>query len=139
MRIDGDGGRSNLHDPVVVLLHGFMGSPEDLAPFARSLGVRAEFFFPQGHVDLRDRGLRGRAWWPEDADTKLRAAGPSADLSGWIPDGLSDARSWLEDILDEVKGATDPRPLVLGGFSQGAMLACDLVLRSARAVDGLVL
>jgi len=126
--------------PRVVLLHGFMGIPDDLAPFARSLGVRARFTFPEGLVDLAPLGLRGRAWWPVDAESRADsvATGPR-DLSQFVPAGLDAARTHLDRLLDELEREGTPAPLVLGGFSQGAMLSCDLALRSQRPLAGLAL
>jgi phospholipase/carboxylesterase len=44
--------------------------------------------------------------------------------------GLEAARQQLGEFIGTIK-ATEPNlPLFLGGFSQGAMLACDLVLAS---------
>jgi phospholipase/carboxylesterase len=126
--------------PRVVLLHGFMGTPDDLAPFARSLGVRARFTFPEGLVDLAPLGLRGRAWWPVDADERADsvAAGPR-DLSNFVPEGLDAARAHLDGLLDDLEREGPPGPLVLGGFSQGAMLSCDLALRTQRPLAGVAL
>jgi phospholipase/carboxylesterase len=124
----------------VVLLHGFMGTSEALSPFARSLGVDAQFVFPEGLVDLAPRGLRGRAWWPIDTDARAEALarGPR-DLSDFGPEGLDDAQAHLSALLDDLDRQDPARPLVLGGFSQGAMLSCDLALRTPRALSGLVL
>jgi phospholipase/carboxylesterase len=125
--------------PVVVLLHGFQSVPDDLAPFARSLGVKARFFFPEGPVDLAERRLRGRAWWAIDVDKRHGPEGWPEDISDQHPVGLSAARARLDAILDEAIAESGGGPLFVGGFSQGAMLACDLVLRSDRDVAGLVL
>jgi phospholipase/carboxylesterase len=126
--------------PRVVLLHGFMGTPDDLAPFARSLGVQARFVFPGGRVDLAPFGLSGRAWWPVDTDTRADsiAAGPR-DLSHFVPEGLDAARAHVDGLLDDLEREGPPGPLVIGGFSQGAMLSCDVALRSPRPLAGLAL
>jgi phospholipase/carboxylesterase len=127
-------------EPRIVLLHGFMGTPDDLAPFARSLGVEARFVFPEGRVDLAPLGLRGRAWWSVDTDqrTEALACGPR-NLSRFAPEGLGAAREHLNGLLDDLEHDGPGGPLVLGGFSQGAMLSCDVALRTARSLDGLVL
>ncbi len=124
----------------MVLLHGFMGVPGDLEPFARSLGVDGRFVFPAGLVDLAPRAMRGRAWWPVDVDARAEALsrGPR-DLSNFVPDGLGEARVFLDKRLEELLLRERAHSLVLGGFSQGAMLSCDWALRSPRTLRGLAL
>jgi phospholipase/carboxylesterase len=117
-----------------------MGAASDLEPFARSLGVEERFVFPEGLVDLAPSGLRGRAWWPVDAVERADALSRgSRDLSDFVPEGLGDARRFLARLLDGLFVEDSVRSLVLGGFSQGAMLSCDLALRSVRALTGLAL
>jgi phospholipase/carboxylesterase len=127
--------------PLVVLLHGFMGTADDLAPFASSLGVEGEFVFPEGLVDLGPCGRRGRAWWAVDGEARQEAIshGPR-DLSGFLPEGIDQARAWLMGLLKALRDELGPRALFLGGFSQGAMLSCDLALRNpSLELSGLVL
>jgi phospholipase/carboxylesterase len=114
--------------PVVVLLHGYGMRPTDLSPFAASIGLRARFLFPEGPLATANGG---RAWWSLDEERRAAeiAHGPR-DLSGERPPGLPAARERLAALLAEVSG-TD---LVLGGFSQGAMLCCDFVLRAAATL-----
>jgi phospholipase/carboxylesterase len=128
------------HGPLVVLLHGFAGNPEDLAPFARSLGVPGRFVFPRGFDDLAELGLPGRGWWASDGAGRQSAlaSGIARDLSDFEPEGLDGARRQLSDLLDALSAEAPGAPLILGGFSQGAMLALDLALRSARPLAGLV-
>ena len=143
-RVEIDGAAPS-DSPIIVLLHGFGGSADDLAPFARSLGVKGRFIFPEGPVDLtsdpraRAYGLAGRAWWPVDVDAREAeiAAGPR-DLSTFAPEGLPAARMLLDALLDDVMRDLGPAPLVLVGFSQGAMLTTDLALRSDRPIAALV-
>ena len=126
--------------PLVVLLHGFMGRAADLEPFARSLGVGGQFVFPEGRVDLTEHGLRGRAWWPVDGDTRTEALsrGPR-DLSEFAPQELDEARTELDQFLIG-SSSSGQSALVLGGFSQGAMLACDWAVKTPhRPLRGLVL
>ncbi|HTQ04316.1 MAG TPA: hypothetical protein VMI54_10685 [Polyangiaceae bacterium] len=132
--VEGEGG------PLVVLLHGFAGLAEDLAPFGRSMAVVGTFVFPEAPVDLAPLGLRGRAWWPSDGVARAEAiAGAGArDLSDFEPEGLDEARARLDALLDALSAENPGAPLVLGGFSQGAMLAFDLALRTKRPLAGLV-
>src|SRR5687768_13939791 len=124
--------------PIVVLLHGFLGMVEDLAPFARSLRVPGRFVVPHGIHDMAP--LRGRAWWPIDVDARDAeiAKGPR-DLSKFVPEGLPDARRIVSELLDELTRESPGSPLVLGGFSQGGMLATDITLRTDRPLAALAL
>ena len=126
--------------PLVVLLHGFAGAPEDLSPFAASIGVGARFVFPEGFCDLSPFGLPGRGWWPSDGTGRAHAiaAGTPRDLSRFEPEGLAEAHAALSLLLDQLSLEAPGAPLILGGFSQGAMLAFDIALRSARALSGVV-
>ena len=54
---------------------------------------------------------------------------------------MAQARTRVIAMLDELQVAlqVDGTRLVLGGFSQGAMLACDVALRTARPLAALVM
>jgi phospholipase/carboxylesterase len=125
---------------VVVLLHGYDMSAGDLAPFGESLGVPGLFLFPQAPLQVSGPGGVGHAWWPVDMVRRAWAlrAGPR-DLAEENPHGMQQARALLLHFLAEVRERFQPRQLVLGGFSQGGMLACDGVLRGAGGISSLVL
>ena len=67
------------------------------------------------------------------------ARGDVRDLTRDVPEGLASARLLVNAMLDELTETLAPSHLVLGGFSQGAMLSADVVLRSERTFAGLVL
>jgi phospholipase/carboxylesterase len=121
----------------VVLLHGYSMGPADLAPFAHSIGVPALFLFPRGPLVSP---LRGHSWWDVEVEERSLAMsrGPR-DLAEQHPPGLAAAREQLASFLDAVTRRFTVSRLVVGGFSQGAMLATDCLLHGARGVDGLVL
>jgi phospholipase/carboxylesterase len=73
-----------------------------------------------------------------DARAEALARGPR-DLSDFVPEGLDEARVLLDREAETLQREEPGRPLVLGGFSQGAMLSCELALRSQRPLAGLVL
>lgn len=126
--------------PLIVLLHGYEGNAEDLAPFGRSLGVSGHFVFPQGTIDLGAHGGTGHAFWLADGPSRdeARRTGKPRDLSSFEPDGLDRARGELSALLDELILDTGRDEVVLGGFSQGAMLAFDLALRESRPLAAVV-
>jgi len=107
----------------VVLLHGYSMTPEDLAPFARSLSVAATFHFPEAPTPCAQGGL---CWW--SADTERRIRGPR-DLAEAHPAGRELVRTRLHETLRRIVAVSPSLPLVIGGFSQGAMLSCDYLLQ----------
>jgi phospholipase/carboxylesterase len=121
----------------LVLLHGYAMRPADLSPFAHSLGTPAYFLLPEGP---HPSSIGGHAWWTIDPEAREAALsrGPR-DLTEEYPQGLAAARHQLGRFLDAATAEFPARPLVLGGFSQGGMLALDWVLRGTRPVDALVL
>lgn len=132
--------------PVVALLHGFGAPGDDLAHLWRILDVpqKTRFVFFEGPI-LFSLGLLGesRAWWMVDV-AKVEAqleAGEPRDQSDEVPEGMARARHLLDEALDQVQEQMGVRgeSLILGGFSQGAMLSCDLTLRTERKLAGLVL
>ncbi|MBI5493499.1 MAG: alpha/beta fold hydrolase [Deltaproteobacteria bacterium] len=139
---DREGGGSG---PVVVLLHGFGAPGDDLVSLWRMLEVPAEvrFVFPAAPLALGHEFAGGRAWWPIDVDALQRdlAAGRTRSRADEMPEGLDHARSLATVLLDDVERelAVPAERIVLGGFSQGAMLSCELAFRTQRALAGLVL
>jgi phospholipase/carboxylesterase len=123
-----------------ILLHGFGAPGNDLVPLARAIpappGTR--WVFPEAPLELP--GLYGdaRAWWMLDLARIERAlAGIVDDRSDEVPDGLDDARESVAAVVDEFH-AGGTRRIVLGGFSQGAMLALDTTLHIATPIAGVV-
>lgn len=135
----------------IVLMHGFGAGGDDLVGLAGALDVPAgtEFIFPEAVHRLQDMTAQpmfgdARAWWLIDIGRFERAIarGELQNLSAEVPEGLSEARSKVSAMLDALSSepAQAHRRLVLGGFSQGAMLALDVALRdTARKLAGLVL
>lgn len=130
--------------PVVVLLHGFGAPGDDLVGLGGALSVTSDtrFVFPAAPLVLPQEYMGGRAWWWIDMMERARriARGERQDIT-YVPEGLDEARAKVDAMLDEVENALAPPAgkIVLGGFSQGAMLSLDVALRSRRALAGVVL
>jgi phospholipase/carboxylesterase len=127
--------------PMVVLLHGYGAPGDDLVSLARQLAVdpSVRFAFPAAPHALElglPNGASGRYWWPIDMLELQRAiiSNDLATLTGRVPAGLTEARAAIVELLDALEREHGARreALVLGGFSQGAMLATDVTLRSER-------
>jgi phospholipase/carboxylesterase len=140
----GTDGKGGGRGPLVILLHGFGAPGDDLVPLADALNVPAgtRFVFPEGPLSLSFGPGDARAWWLIDMAriAQDRAAGRVRDLSQDIPKGLAPVRETMLAFLKEIeqKFSADPRRTILGGFSQGAMLSCDLILHTDRPYAGLV-
>lgn len=96
--------------PVVVLLHGFTGSPYDLKPLALMLNEHG--------CELRVPLLLGHGT-------------ASTDLFGIT------SEDWLVQVRRELRTLPSERPLILGGLSMGALIA--IALSTDIHVDALVL
>jgi phospholipase/carboxylesterase len=145
-------------DPVVaaVICHGYGADGMDLAGLAAEWMRHAggtltpyRFVFPEAPHTLEALGMPGgRAWWPIDT---LRLAAlverdPGDDqgleqLQREHPAGIDEATDQLCEAVDAViEGLPgNANPLVLGGFSQGAMLAMNASLRGAIPAPKLLL
>lgn len=118
---------------VVVLLHGYGSRPEDLVPFASrtDLPPGTRVLLPRAPLVTRPpHGPDGGAmWWSFPHDFH--------DLRAQHLEGVAEARALVVAFLD-----AHVRPgeqLVLGGFSQGAMLALDVAAHDPRPLAGLSL
>lgn len=142
--IGGTDGKGGGCGPLVLLLHGFGAPGADLVSLADALDVPTgtRFVFPEGPLSLSFGPRDARAWWLIDM-TRMQAdqmAGRVRDLSQDIPKGLAPARETMLAFLKVVEQqfSADPRKTILGGFSQGAMLSCDVMLRSTQPYAGLI-
>jgi len=140
----GTDGKGGGHGPLVLLLHGFGAPGDDLLPLADELDVPTgtRFVIPEGPLTLSFGPSDARAWWLIDMARMQadRMAGRLRDLSQDIPKGLAPARETMLGFLKEVERYlnADPRKTILGGFSQGAMLSCDVMLRTVQPYAGLI-
>ncbi len=129
----------------LVLLHGYAARPENWLPFAATIQVSAErrFVFPRGPQTTAppDGPGDGRAWWRLDLSSYVPRGATLPDLSQAKPPGLAAAAARVRTLLDEVEGRLQASPdrLILGGFSQGAMVAAEVAFRSDRPLEALVL
>jgi phospholipase/carboxylesterase len=131
--------------PVIVLLHGFGAPGDDLVALGRYLRAPDDvrFVFPQAPHTLPMMFGDSRAWWMIDLEAREQeiTSGGLRDLSSEHPEGLEEVNASVNSVLDAIESDFNcpGERIVLGGFSQGAMLACDVALRSERQLAGLVL
>jgi phospholipase/carboxylesterase len=126
-----------------VLLHGFGAPGDDLLGLAGAFDGPIRFVVPAAPLELG--GLYGdsRAWWMIDLmrlEQEMRLGAPR-DRRDEVPDGLPEARARVTQLLDELgaRFSVTADRLVLGGFSQGAMLSLDVALHRETPPAGLLL
>jgi len=117
---------------VVVLLHGYGSRPEDFAAFAErtDLPPGTRVLLPRAPTSTHPpHGPEGGAmWWSFPHDFH--------DLRTQHLPGVAEARAHVSAFLDREIRPGDR--VVLGGFSQGAMLALDVAAHDPRPLAGLV-
>jgi phospholipase/carboxylesterase len=129
---------------VVVLCHGFGASGEDLVGIAEGLlegsenagGI--ELVFPAAPLALDEYGMPGgRAWWLLSISRLIAALdeGRYEEVREEVPPGIDEARQALTETVELLlaRNNLDHRQLILGGFSQGAMLSMDVACRGLAA------
>ena len=140
----GSDSRGGGDGPVVVLLHGFGAPGDDLVALSGVLDMPegTRFVFPEAPLELPPAYMGGRAWWWIDLEARMRrrVRGEAQDVQE-VPEGLHEVSAKVNGFLSEIERVFAPAPgkLLLGGFSQGAMLALDVALRYPRALAGVVL
>lgn len=137
----------------VVLCHGFGAPGDDLVPLQREFVQiepalrRVRFVFPEAPMSLGSAGFGydARAWWNIDMNEvmRLQMGDPVAlkTFRAREPEGMPQARAAFLKLLDAVCTGSDlaMSHVVLGGFSQGAMLTTDVSLRADDAPAGLAI
>ncbi len=135
---------------IVVLCHGFGAPGTDLVDCCQTMWElhraelgRVRFVFPAAPISLDPTGLYdSRAWWPLDMErlNEMIAAGEFRDLRNDKPALLETRRAQMTGLIDQLLAETnlDYSAVVLGGFSQGAMLMTDVALHLKTPPGGLI-
>ena len=143
-KVDGVEARSPL---TVVLLHGFGAPGDNLASFVERIDapVDTTFILPEAPGMLDDIMLLNlvddaRVWWAKDARRLQLEVHGEAVPATRIYEALAQAREAVVTMVDAVEAETGASGdgIVLGGFSQGAMIAVDVALHTSRPLAGLI-
>ncbi len=136
---------------LVVLCHGFGAPGDDLVQLGAhilesqpDLMDRVVIVFPEAPHSPEEMAMYGgRAWWPLDMAQLNRAieSGDFRDLRKEAPELLPVARKAVVGVIEQLHeelGLTMANTIV-GGFSQGSMLAIDLTLHANEPPAGLII
>lgn len=142
-----DGQQQGASKPLYFFLfHGYGADAYDLQSLAEVIKCDKEihFQFAQGPLEVPiGPGWTGRAWWPIDimALQQAQMSGTPRDLSQNVPPELENLRKKILESIEnflKIENASWDQ-VVLGGFSQGSMLATDLFLSAPSAPKALVI
>jgi phospholipase/carboxylesterase len=135
-------------EAIAIFCHGFGAPGEDLVPVAEELlddrqvaESKLAFVFPAAPLPLDPTG-QSRAWWPIDL-ARLQAVSVAGDIRGLsdlVPGRLATCRGLIEDLISQLQSrwSISQTRTIVGGFSQGAMLATDVALHAASPLGGLI-
>jgi phospholipase/carboxylesterase len=126
--------RGGDHSPTLVLLHGYGSRAEQWLRFEHVIKIPND-----GRLVLLDAPLRGpipgsRGWWWLNIEGHIPEGERLPDFSTANPSGIKVASHLVREYLEDIDG-----PIVLGGFSQGAMLSGDIAFQTDQDLAGLVL
>lgn len=119
--------------PALVLLHGFGADAEDLVSLAPLLSFdeKLSIYFPEGPMEVRiGFGETGQAWFP----IPLSQLNDGFDFESVKPQGLDSIAARIEKFISYIPHEN----VVIGGFSQGAMVATHIFLKNPQKYKGLV-
>jgi phospholipase/carboxylesterase len=131
----------------LILLHGYAASPQEWLPFSHTILINAErrrFVFPQAPEETvpPDGPVGKRAWWRLDLSSYRDSAGTALpDMRRAQPAGLAKAAEKIRLLIGDLhhREAFDDKRVMLGGFSQGGMVAAEVAFRSAQPLEALIL
>ena len=120
--------------PSVVLLHGYGSHAEDWLQFEPKLVLpgNTQLIYPQAPLRGPVSGRRG--WWWLNLNGHVPPGETFADYSKIHPGGIQVASRLVRNYLKDVK-----EPIILGGFSQGAMTSAEIAFHSNQELAGLIL
>lgn len=121
---------------LVILIHGYGANMHDLFDLSQYLDREGgyDFIFPNGPIKIQmGFGYEGSAWFPIDMSEleKHIRAGTFRSFSKINPEGLKESLALLKDFIVSLEDNYDE--IILGGFSQGAMLT-SLLLKEFKTI-----
>lgn len=124
----------SIDNPYVILFHGYGADCNDLAVLPDYMPAARHFnwIFPNGILEVPiGMGWTGRAWWPVDFN-RLHE-----DMAEFTPANLNQVADLCFSMIEKLNIPWSN--IILGGFSQGSMLATHLYLNAPKIPRGLVI
>jgi len=131
----------------IIFCHGFGAPGTDLVSLADVIiemgkaQQNAVYVFPSAPIEL-DPLFDSRAWWMIDIEKiqNLMMKGETREMQGESPDLLPQRRIELTYVIDHFRDefSLPASKVVIGGFSQGSMLATDVALHYPESLGALI-
>lgn len=129
--------------PALIILHGYGADYRDLAPIAVEVPTEKPFHWYFVNAPFPCPGLEafgGRMWFPIDMAGLQEAIAQDRFrefFNSGIPHGIVEARDKIEGLVLKIKEKHGR--VVLGGFSQGAMISSLTAMTLSQHVSGLLI
>lgn len=117
----------------VILFHGFGADAFDLASLAEEFTFETpcNWLFPNGPLTVPlGPAMTGRAWWT------IKMSELEGDWTNRRPHDMDSAVEKIFKMISSMK--FDWKDLIIGGFSQGAMIATEVFLKAPQTPAGLI-
>ncbi len=125
--------------PYVIFFHGYGADASDLRPLADAIPTKKTFnyIFPEGplEVPLGPHWI-GRAWCQIDM-ARLQNPQTDFDITLDRPKGIDQTRKLVTQMIQDLKIPMEN--IIIGGFSQGGMVAVDQYLTLKESPKAMVL
>lgn len=120
--------------PTVVLLHGYGSRAEDWLQFEEKWQFPSSTRRIYPKAPLRGPWSGQRGWWWLHLYTYVTPETQMPDLSRTAPGGIKVASRLVRNAIRDAA-----RPIILGGFSQGAMTSAEIAFQTDQELAGLIL
>lgn len=132
LKIDNQTGRA------AFMIHGYGASMYDLYGLGDMLSKDYDWYFPNGLIGMNNGMMMSRAWFPIDEQALQLAMmqGTHRDMSQSHAPQMQTA---LEKIHSFIQFISAGEKIILGGFSQGAMLSSHLADKLKQQMTHLIL
>lgn len=109
-------------DLAVILIHGRGADAADILGLAGDLGLAGA----ENRIAFLAPDADGHVWYPNPFQQPLAMNEP------W----LTGALTLIDTLIDHIRTERPERPIVVGGFSQGACLSLEYLARGSRPISG---